>query len=489
MKGIITLLLLIVALAFAQPEEFDQLPPSEISNTGISNDIVTVDHLKEINQKYRNQYKALRDTINIEIRRLDKKGNAVKIILLFAALLPAIGAGINFIEKKWIRYTVSVLALTGTIFSIIGTQYYETDSRGFNNAKRKLVALRCDLDNKYEICLDVDNFFNSQNAISGFISTKSNIRNNMTAILTNIGATKEAVLGIASNEQVNGGNNNKFSIIPSVYAQDVSLAPEVSNVSKNAPYIDLIKGEFINNENVYKLPESFNNKIDTKNFTYIGGVGENSSYENAKENAKESLSKKLHATLKEIVLSKDSTIDSVKLNDIVTQGVEILSKTGETPKETVVKGDDYYYLLVKSYNNKQIDNVMKNILNDAGVDTTSKHLIMGQTKLPVQLTTVEDSLECLKEPKLINTASFKVEKDSTKWYDFTISLDCDSTTLQSIRKVIYNMHPSFRTPIVVKTNRDESFTHSWVGWGVFNLTADIEYRDGSIKKLSHMLTF
>jgi transcription initiation factor IIF auxiliary subunit len=87
--------------------------------------------------------------------------------------------------------------------------------------------------------------------------------------------------------------------------------------------------------------------------------------------------------------------------------------------------------------------------------------------------------------KILQTSS----RESERRWKWSISLDASQPELDAIEKVIYHLHPTFRNPIVEKTNRSENFELKTSGWGTFVVHIEIHYKDGGIEELRHRLEF
>lgn len=82
--------------------------------------------------------------------------------------------------------------------------------------------------------------------------------------------------------------------------------------------------------------------------------------------------------------------------------------------------------------------------------------------------------------------STRVSDDRWKW---SLSLQASDEELDSIEKVIYNLHPTFPNPIIEKTNRGENFAIHTSGWGTFVVRVEVHYKDKRIEELRHRLVF
>jgi transcription initiation factor IIF auxiliary subunit len=61
--------------------------------------------------------------------------------------------------------------------------------------------------------------------------------------------------------------------------------------------------------------------------------------------------------------------------------------------------------------------------------------------------------------------------------------------LGSIKNVIYYLHPSF-TPSQVTTDlAQDKFAYEFAAWGMFDLKAKVNYKDGQYKEISRYISF
>lgn len=80
-------------------------------------------------------------------------------------------------------------------------------------------------------------------------------------------------------------------------------------------------------------------------------------------------------------------------------------------------------------------------------------------------------------------------RESERRWEWSISLDASQPELDSVEKVIYHLHPTFKEPIIEKTNRSESFKLTSSGWGTFVVLIEVQYQNGSTETLRHRLEF
>lgn len=86
----------------------------------------------------------------------------------------------------------------------------------------------------------------------------------------------------------------------------------------------------------------------------------------------------------------------------------------------------------------------------------------------------------------VKQTSKKMTDNRWKW---SISLDATPEKLDTVKKVVYHLHPTFPNPVVEKTNRKANFKLSTSGWGTFVVRVEIHYKDGRVEELRHRLTF
>lgn len=63
--------------------------------------------------------------------------------------------------------------------------------------------------------------------------------------------------------------------------------------------------------------------------------------------------------------------------------------------------------------------------------------------------------------------------------------DAGSGELDSVQSVEYVLHPTFPNPLRRVASRNNQFAMKTDGWGVFELKAFVNMKDGSRKKLIH----
>ena len=80
-------------------------------------------------------------------------------------------------------------------------------------------------------------------------------------------------------------------------------------------------------------------------------------------------------------------------------------------------------------------------------------------------------------------------RDGERHWKWSISLDARQLELDTVEKVVYHLHPTFKNPVVERSNRSENFELKASGWGTFVVRIEIHYRDGEVEKLRHRLKF
>jgi len=69
------------------------------------------------------------------------------------------------------------------------------------------------------------------------------------------------------------------------------------------------------------------------------------------------------------------------------------------------------------------------------------------------------------------------ERGDFDWYEWMVFVDEDKPILNTIKEVIYLLHPTFPNPERVVDNRDERFALRSAGWGSFSVTVTIVFND------------
>jgi transcription initiation factor IIF auxiliary subunit len=65
------------------------------------------------------------------------------------------------------------------------------------------------------------------------------------------------------------------------------------------------------------------------------------------------------------------------------------------------------------------------------------------------------------------------------YYDWTVFIQADEATLNTIDHVEYLLPPTFITPQVSSYNRKTNFGYSATGWGEFEIKAKVVFKDRS----------
>ncbi len=73
--------------------------------------------------------------------------------------------------------------------------------------------------------------------------------------------------------------------------------------------------------------------------------------------------------------------------------------------------------------------------------------------------------------------------------DWGIWIDEKEDVLREIDHVEYTLHPTFRNPIREESNPDTQFEHKTNGWGTFQISIIVFFKDGTTHKTKHMLRF
>ncbi len=76
--------------------------------------------------------------------------------------------------------------------------------------------------------------------------------------------------------------------------------------------------------------------------------------------------------------------------------------------------------------------------------------------------------------KAVNTTQLSKKKG---YYDWTILIQSDTSTLNSIDHVEYLLHSTFSNPQVSSYDRKSSFSYSTSGWGEFEIKIKVVFKD------------
>lgn len=93
---------------------------------------------------------------------------------------------------------------------------------------------------------------------------------------------------------------------------------------------------------------------------------------------------------------------------------------------------------------------------------------------------------------LKNTSSYIRKKGNTKWWSWKAYIECDNKEeLDSIEFIQYQLHPTFKYPIRRIWQKEGGFPLETIGWGTFELKANVFFKDKEKKPilLKHMLEF
>lgn len=80
------------------------------------------------------------------------------------------------------------------------------------------------------------------------------------------------------------------------------------------------------------------------------------------------------------------------------------------------------------------------------------------------------------------------EYQGDKWWKWAVWIEGSDEALDRIEYVEWTLHPTFPDPIRKVRNRSEKFRIETGGWGVFQIRARVQTKDGSAYKLKHALS-
>jgi hypothetical protein len=77
-----------------------------------------------------------------------------------------------------------------------------------------------------------------------------------------------------------------------------------------------------------------------------------------------------------------------------------------------------------------------------------------------------------------------VGKDYWRWWAW---IEADDAELDKVKEVVWLLHPSFKQPRRVATERSDNFRLNTAGWGIFLLRAEVVLANGEKRQLTHNL--
>ena len=95
-----------------------------------------------------------------------------------------------------------------------------------------------------------------------------------------------------------------------------------------------------------------------------------------------------------------------------------------------------------------------------------------------------------KQKESSHICAYYKEKEGTKRL-YKVWVYLNGNDLPFVRRVIYKLHPTFKKRIrtIEKTYENPSCALVLWTWGLFNVEAKVEFKDGSIVSLDHYLTY
>jgi YEATS family len=89
--------------------------------------------------------------------------------------------------------------------------------------------------------------------------------------------------------------------------------------------------------------------------------------------------------------------------------------------------------------------------------------------------------------KLDNYARKIREAAGRERYRWKVFVAEPEELLQKIKSVAYRLHPTFPNPIRLTSDRRSRFAIEGVGWGEFEITASVEFNDGTDEQIRYQL--
>lgn len=79
------------------------------------------------------------------------------------------------------------------------------------------------------------------------------------------------------------------------------------------------------------------------------------------------------------------------------------------------------------------------------------------------------------------------EYEGDDWWSWSVWLAGDNAALDNVDYVEWRLHPTFPNPIRRVSDRRTGFRLETGGWGVFQIVARVQMKDGSQQVLHHHL--
>lgn len=73
------------------------------------------------------------------------------------------------------------------------------------------------------------------------------------------------------------------------------------------------------------------------------------------------------------------------------------------------------------------------------------------------------------------------------WWKWAVWIEGSDESLNLIDYVEWKLHPTFPNPIRIIRDRASKFRLDTAGWGVFQINARVQFKDGKQAKLQHYL--
>ncbi len=110
-------------------------------------------------------------------------------------------------------------------------------------------------------------------------------------------------------------------------------------------------------------------------------------------------------------------------------------------------------------------------------------------KLAIALTAAALSLVAVPGSAAVAVKNTSTYVGGGRW-DWTIFIEADPDTLKQIQCVEYVLHPTFPDPVHKVCNEaKKKFSYSANGWGVFTVKVNVQFKDGHVQALEHLLVF
>lgn len=458
--GILLLLCLDASAQDIQP------PPSEVTSPSSNEIISRRDDNKLRAQKLHNEFI---DQCEALINKYENRAKKFRLVSILVAavlvILSVVGNICNKENKGWLFICSVIATMAIPFFEKLPQELFGVENNYvFGNAALQIDSIGIKWRNFYESF--PKGSMHKQEVFDEFLSEYSNAELSINKIRRGIlhGSALSAVMEL-------GGT--VFYAVMSLGGGE-ACAQSVDEVALEMK--DKVK---IGNE-IYML-----HAFDKRNMKlkWFAGVGKDSSLEVSKSKAETSLHKAIFLYIDSLLSDMQKKSTGKSFSPGITENVTayLISEELET-----FKSDEagYSYLVVAGINPGDLEHLLNKITHSkvslSSIEAEPKPFV--RVRVSARSNNVDPDAMTL-----INTTQFDRTINNVKYYKFVVKIDAEQSVLAVADSVVYHMHSSFSNPRRVSYSRENGFEHTWLGWGVFAMRADVHLHNGNVIHLTHQL--